>query len=345
MQNKRPSSMPRLMTCSASYKEPEVEIEGDDTFSLAGTKAHDCIEQMIRGNSIEHFDREYRIQAYMVKKFLDSLGNIDILGIEERFYWEIEGTADLVFAMGDTLIILDWKSGYKVKNYSWQVICYCIGGMLKYKKYTKFKTVTYYTRLSEFDVVDYSREELEGYKALLLASTYEDKFCPSEHCDYCPRKWECPALIQQNRYILETFNASPSQVLPDVFADFKKAQVIAKDYDSIVKARMKAEVFLDGTTIEMVNDEPHKKRLSQNKQKKATLKAAIVLEMLLAKGLEQEDILKFFTISKTKLSDLLEKHGINNSEFMDELKDKGAITEKEFFKIKVEYIKEKKNET
>lgn len=337
MQNKRPSNMPRLMTCSASYLEPKVPINGDDIFAISGTTAHDCIENMLRGNSIDHYDTEYRIQAYMVRKFLDSLGDIEILGIEERFYWEIEGTADLVFSFGDTLVILDWKSGYKVKNYDWQVRCYGIGAMLKYKKFKKFKTITYYTRLSEFDVVDYDREELEGYKALLLASEYKDDFTPSEHCDYCPRKWECPALIQQNQYLLETFKADPTQNLVDVFGNFKKSQAILADFDKIVKARMKTMVYLEGT----VEEEEGIKKLVQKKQKKATLKAEIVLDALLDKGIDIKDIMKFFSVSKTKLSDLLEKHGVNNPEFMKELKEKGGVTEKEFFKIKVEYVKEK----
>ncbi len=212
----RASSVGRVIACPASVKAPELQIEGSDYMARLGTAGHSAGEMIVKGE-----DWQSSVLGIAEKNDVDA-DELRMIGMMLRSCWDspslkpnfpnpvtehqfefvdeengitLSGRPDLYSIVGSQGRIPDWKTGYSVNDHSDQLQAYGFLLLKEFPELESFWGATVHVRQKEIsEPISVTRGELDEWYAELVKTVQKDHFRPShESCQYCPRRYGCPA--------------------------------------------------------------------------------------------------------------------------------------------------------
>lgn len=190
----------RKCALSVSGSSSTLKVEADD-YANEGTDLHKDIADILTGARVEYGDRE---DAAIVRFAVETTKNILAAGGAmkvEHFMkqkisnYTIGGTADCLIADGDTIIVIDHKTGWKeveAENNE-QLKIYAHLAAKEYKFFTKWQGVIINAR---FNSTSYTSGDIDPNYLKSIAKDVDDRlkkkqFATGYHCAYCPRLTTC----------------------------------------------------------------------------------------------------------------------------------------------------------
>ena len=280
----RCSSMPRILKCPASAVAPDIEIEGDRAVAMIGRAAHEALAAHVRGGAPD-FDAIARKHGaerdtfaplyYVGRRIWDERKSaIAIIAVEQKMAAEIlpgvilQGTGDIIArAVREevpTIVVWDWKSG-AIADHRDQIISYAWLASREWPT-ERVKGVLCWLRDQLADIDDIGMDELEKLpERIREALDHPDRFCPGpQQCQYCPRRFDCPARTALVRQSVESLTAASAlsksiglvaldpAALAALWPKVKMIKAALEQYDEVVRARVKEAGALpvgDGTEL------------------------------------------------------------------------------------------------
>jgi hypothetical protein len=354
MMRVRASEVPRIASCPASIKPPEVEIA--DSFqspeATIGEAVHKALKIYVCGGDVvdieeiaDEFDVEenqiaplYHVGRQLISPYLP---DIDILAVEGSYEASVDqlmltGHPDIVGKLKgeDYLIIWDWKSSSPSARYEWQLKAYwalasevhnidegtlCIGWL----------------RNKIVDKITVGREDAdEIWERLRWARRNPNKYNPGpDNCMFCPRRHECKAVQEMTASAarsLQSFD-SDKEIAPEELASiYPLYQTVKKKIDEYAEA-LKTELKIHGS---LPLPDGQVIRLDERERSKIDIEKAwneILEEWDIH---EPQDIVSrigpALSVSKTKLLKLIQaergQKGKARKQFTERLESVGAIS-------------------
>lgn len=216
----RCSTLPRILECTASLETPDILIDTTGPEARMGNAAHEFYEKMVRENldapedmyarAAEHgvADEEeelWRLAWAGVKEWKELRDHLTVVEVEQEMARLFEGflltghpdALCLLSSDPKTVVIIDWKSGYRECNYTPQLKGYALLSRKRFPEAENFRIVLCFTRLGVRDIHEFTAAEIDAFEAELVAlekGAETKRYAPStENCLYCPRKFVCPA--------------------------------------------------------------------------------------------------------------------------------------------------------
>lgn len=367
------SRMLRILECPASKDSEDIEIKfSDGKVTDIGTVIHEIAKWKVDNNTAVMPDLEPYIKRYGFDekdvKDLTYLSfrvndviklvkqNARIVATEESFSFEEEvftcqGTADLVaIENDDTLIILDYKSGYVERDASPQTKFYALG-MLETKNeflnFKKVKTIVAWLRTGTIDIVDYTRDEILNWWEQSLKNIMEnDSYNPGTCCEFCPRRMNCPALqIATYNTVYSLMSTEVNQVstkqLFDLYPHVKNLEKVIEQYHKLIRVEMLKGEQVDSNGNRFGLNTISIKTLDFGKS------VPCIKTFFNANEIPLKEIDKALSISKSKVFDIIKEHskrGVKTAkceEFMAICAEQNAINESQQNRIQIKKEKKK----
>jgi hypothetical protein len=219
----RASSTPRILACNASLHAPGERINPDSPEARLGSAGHVIYETLpttgqpdwdrIPGVAKEYRvgEEDLRILAAQAKKLWESplpgwngtMGEIFCEAITEHQMQvdlgegvTLTGSPDLLFDHGDSIYVIDWKTGRVDRDYRAQLASYALlaadGGA-----FVTAHVIVAWVRDGETEQHLWTWNELQEHrKALVKAAqpySWDGTYRPGDHCAYCPIEASCTA--------------------------------------------------------------------------------------------------------------------------------------------------------
>ena len=247
----RCSALPRIMQCGASKEAPEIPIEDQGLPARMGSATHGAMEKCVK----EGLAAPPELSPYMHRWGLTNQKELNFLVWSGLKMWkllhdelmlleseaEFETTIDdirltghpdiLCEADGNILVVIDFKSGYLDTDYSDQLMGYVKLAWDANPAYESAKVITVWIRDGFIEADDISREDMDAWVERFREAVASDDFNPGEHCMYCKRQFECPALTTKIRAVADWIRpvgegeevefVGPSEMLALRFLDVK----------------------------------------------------------------------------------------------------------------------------
>lgn len=117
----------------------------------------------------------------------------------------LTGHADLLAIVGRRAVAPDWKFGRVDRNYRKQVEGYSALILRTFPEVDTVYTPICWMRGREIEHYEMSRRDLPAWEAAFTASIeeWDGVYHPGDHCVFCPRAAECPAMVTQMRLNLQ----------------------------------------------------------------------------------------------------------------------------------------------
>lgn len=227
----RCSFLPTLIACSPSGEAPTVVIDEKSEAGALGTAAHDVMARQVRGGApvmVAEVAAEHGVDAGELGDLIDTGGKLlDTLrgpadceeGAEDELTAEVcgvrlTGHRDYWWRLGDRAGLVDWKTGYKDADYRDQAMGYAT---LMFANFPTLRTIDVTIAWLRDGTTESYHVTLEDTHAWYLrlsdAITNDGVYHPGEHCTYCPRRYECPALAQRQTSTLAVWNEGKGRTL------------------------------------------------------------------------------------------------------------------------------------
>ena len=249
------SELPRIFSCPASAQRPEMVIDLTSDEARIGSAVHEALARFVRGEEIELWQvaRNWCVQEEAIAPLVgvgrhiwqDYSAEITVLAVEQEFSRDVAGITlvgrpDLV---GETSanedivgVVWDWKSGSPSRNYRHQKRGYIALAWCGHPEYCK--DITVWLRTGEVEIEDVSLVDMAAWEIKLghvLADS--NRYAPSaETCQYCPKRFDCPARLALVRSSVDEFALAEQKVGQLVPADL----VALKDRADLVRQVLKA---------------------------------------------------------------------------------------------------------
>lgn len=353
MKQTRPSSMPRAFDCPSSMLDvvAPVNIPSDD--SDLGTAAHYALSLVVMGA-----DPDLGEIALTYGVDVDDLGPLVAYG---RKAWaelrplfggaaEVEvplesditsGTADLLRADAEAVVVGDWKSGRNRRSYRKQVQAYAYAARARHGMPASgvITAIVIWLRHAEFEVLHFTAEHLDAFRAdyLALERSIGKEFAPGDHCFGCRRSLECEAraaYLRSAGAALVAANDSEALEPAKLAALYPMAQAVEKAveaYRSALRlALAKGPLALeDGRQLELVDE------------RRAVIDPRAAWPVLTANGFNDADIARTLTMAKGKIESVAgdkapaKEKGKHKAAILRALEQAGALTHATITKIQV----------
>jgi hypothetical protein len=199
----RCSALPRIEKCPPSaYIEGEV-AGGED--AALGTTIHEAIGRRMAGGTDMGYPSSWGWMVYAAQRFVEQFG-LKVLWVEKSLKGKLgagitlTGHPDVIAERIEdgAIVIIDWKTGYRDRDYSQQLMGYGWLARRFLKPGKQMWGSTVWLRISK-DNVDNIDTDLPRLKAWgkALAKRIRDagadgERIPGEHCEYCPGRDTCP---------------------------------------------------------------------------------------------------------------------------------------------------------
>ena len=275
------SKVERVALCPASLRLEDGYPESTNDAAERGTYIHDVSERILLGEALTEavFDGEDVfpiVQEYVA--FIQDIAKAGTLTVEEdltpylsQIHPDLGGTSDAVVEMGDTLIVIDLKTGrvpVSAKN-NMQLKTYALGSLIKHGA-DRFKNVEMLIYQPEIGVSHeiLSVEELKvfGNELLLIAIEANDPFAKAiagnKQCRYCKAKQSCPALKDKaNEAAKDDFALPKSNTLAQ---NLELAELVGL-WAETIKDHAK-QTLIEGGNIEGWELKPGRKSIKWNNE-------------------------------------------------------------------------------
>lgn len=263
MKTIRCSSLPRIMSCTASGQEPDIRIDSDNEIARVGNAAHEAYARMVEGKDVD-------LSAIALNHSVDE-NELAMLYWQGKSYWDelklmlsdVEAERELSFRFrdnagadylltghpdasakligdADTSVIIDWKTGHKETDPRDQVLGYALLQATNAPP-KKILIILVWTRLGQKDIYEYTRDEIYAFSERLGESLSDERktYVPSEaNCMYCPRQHDCPA----KKKLLESSYSQMQEIMAPDSAELMTAEGMAALYP---KSRMLKKALVE----------------------------------------------------------------------------------------------------
>jgi len=369
----RPSSMPLAVACPAALAEipSEIRLKSVGDPAKIGSAVHAVAHEIVRDNLTALPDLRTHAAEYGIEDSLEELTMLSIFALqawgklsdyfakpicEVEFEQIIKDDKEDIMLRGtidvrDTLIseraprrvaILDWKSGYKKRNYIDQMKAYAYAIIADDSTVEEVSSTLVWLRDRDFRTFVFPRKELEKWmETFLKRSAFWDgvTYVEGEHCEFCPRRLGCPKYHEFNQSAvaiftdekikedgLRLFGEGGALVSPEkiyrAYAQACLVQSVAKKF----LEQLKEDIEREGPVI--LKDRAIGLRQRKGKTIIDPLKAWPVFE----EHFSPEEIAQFITVNKGNLtktkSDIMPRgrKGKAIKAMMEDLKNVGAIS-------------------
>jgi Protein of unknown function (DUF2800) len=256
----------RWLSCPGSISLSEkAPSQPESSYALEGTKAHELLEKLLKGEKIAKLKKEYPEE--MVEHCLfawdvisDTISNSSELLCETKIglyhiHEEMDGTFDAaVIEDFGTLFVFDFKYGTRfVKTEgNQQLLFYALA--LAHKHHYNFENIEMVIIQPRCDCDEgpvrrwrISIDELKSWnevfeKGVKACESKNPKFIAGDHCGYCPATVICPEISKKAMQSAQI--AFSDNVEPDInsFPEISKIQI--KDLGKILNAFEKLEIWM-----------------------------------------------------------------------------------------------------
>lgn len=274
----RCSSLPLAFTCPGSVRPPTLRIEEANAAADLGTAVHDVMRRLVNdGVTVGGLDlrviaqqhgvseSELRPLSWYGAKAWDEIRGtmpdaVAELGHEIHFEeFSLSGHLDVMAESGETAAVVDFKTGRKDKDHYHQLMGYCL---LTFDKHPAVMTIyasVVWIRDQEIETVTVTREAFNEWFAELTSDVVEwdGAYRTGQHCVYCPRSHECPAMIEAMRRDVSVISALPMDLdaglaglpAPERVAIFRRAKAITAVCERVIGA-VRTNVALSGGLLD-----------------------------------------------------------------------------------------------
>ena len=328
----RPSSAHRWLHCTASAALEATQPESTSAYADEGSKAHDVARQVLTGTdwiNITGVDDEMIEVISNYVEYIRVLAGDNPIAIERRVDFshitgqpDSFGTADVVIAAGNELIVVDLKYGKGVRvdaDWNEQLLIYALGALEEYSLFAEFdavRVVIVQPRLDHVSEFSISIGELIAFgekvrETAAKIAEGDTVYEPSEKtCRFCRAKGTCKALADHVH-----------QVVTDQFQNVEQAAELMPELaEGEDLSRYLGEVDLIETWCKAVRekayehlaegkDVPGYKLVAGKKGARAWADPAEVEKTLKSMRLKDEEMYDFKLISPTT-AEKLSKAGI-----------------------------------
>ena len=344
LQSIRCSALPRIMSCPASIKTPDVIINQGSVAALMGTAAHEIYAHIVK-EDITDIDSLDGMIANIAAKYNIDYAELRGLSRTGFFQWQtiksiidvhtvecemhkiiggscnLTGHPDVTGILKDdceTGIIIDWKTGRKDSDYIAQMKGYALLDRLYQvdgnRQPTKYLLIVVWTRLNQIDTIEVTTEELIAFGDSIEAMAKSDfmQYNPSpENCIYCQNQKNCPGVKEITSSAIASISDKKEMSGKQLVSlkpqrDFLSKML--KDFDAALKLTLS---LADGEYWP-VND-THEIGLKDTERK-----TIIYNEPILSEFMQPDEVASLEpTVSITKIKKILKKHAAECIEKLD----------------------------
>lgn len=268
----RCSSLPLAWACPSSQEvvPGEVVLNQSSEPAECGTAFHRWIAGHIKGEDLDSSDLakqhgcdedELSMLCAMGRKAWDKIR--PMLGecvpetevpLDGHFEGvSIAGTADVLAAVKNRILVVDWKTGRVDSDYNAQLMGYAHCAMSIDESYTDATIITVWVRQGQWDVVHVTWKQAESWAQELARRIRNGlgTFNPGAHCQYCRRAGSCPGRREMVRAAcadLQVVEWTPETRLaagPKIGETLGRMRVIETAIEQF-RAAVKADVMANG---------------------------------------------------------------------------------------------------
>lgn len=356
MKTIRCSSLPMLFSCAHSQDDSEILIDGANGAADLGTAAHDAMRSVVAGLpvdlsllSLRHGVEEsdlgplvwYGRKAWeeLRASFPNPETEVEVQYGDTGLH--LVGHVDLVSRLNTAIRFIDWKTGRKEEtDYYAQLAGYA--ACLIAEGYETATSTVVWLRSQTVETYTFTRADASTFVGR-IAAHLDGPYRHGEHCGYCRRSHDCPALIAASRRDMAIFSAATAigieaevaSAPPDVLVMLRRrAKTLEKfvaSLDASIHRRVMSEGPLDsgdGYTLEL-GEENGKREID-------TMKAWPILQ----EHLTDDELAACVTVSAKSVDDLVgKKAGRGNGaeakrKLAAELEAAGAVTQGKIVKLR-----------
>lgn len=348
----RASQMPLLFACPASAYHDGPRIDGDTSAARLGTAVHKIMQWIVDNASgdvpdvtavAEEFGVDPAEVAMLSRYGLKAWAELEQYAVAPEtevamrrvgYDFVMTGHADVLGLGPDSITIIDWKSGRGESSAREQMLAYLwlAQGTNTASTYTAFVVQL---RQQYYDVVHRTASDLEMYEHRVSeALGRHDTFSPGDHCTFCPRRYDCPArtaLVRSAIHDLEVGAAQPTMEM------YTRVQAVARMVEEF-RERLREHIAINGP----ITGDGAVLTLATETREEIDARAA--WPHLIEAGLTDDEIAGAVKITKSAMLDAVagkaeaRGKGKAKAQFMDLLRDAGAVHTTEFQKLKTEKI-------
>jgi len=341
--------MPRAFECPSSMLPAAAPVNAPNDQSDLGTAAHFALARHVQGDDADlaEIARVHGVDAddlaplvtYGRKAWAELRRLFPSVLVEAPLESDItSGTADLLRADAEAVVVADWKSGRNRRAYRRQVEAYAYAARAKHGMPASgvVTAIIVWLRFAEFEVMHFTSEQLDAFRAgyLALERSVGKQFAPGEHCTGCPRALECEARSAYLRSAGSALVAAKDDALtPAKLAElYPQAQLLEK---AIEAYRVALRLALADGPIPIGDG----KQLELVEARRAVIDARLAWPVLEGAGFSEEDIARTISMSKGEVEAVAgekappREKGKRKASIVRALEDAGALTHATFTKL------------
>jgi len=310
------SRVPAFIDCASSELDPQFLIDSKNQPATDGTACHEACAVMVSGKepALDLIARRHDVE----EKTLDVLycyakrvwsEKLEALCPNARAEVRLEsdlvrGIADVLFMDGETMVIIDWKSGWVRLHVMTQLAAYAHAAVAEYgmPKSGVVTMIPVWLRFQEFDVRNISSDDLKAFEDAIHSQRkgIGKIWNPCDRCGYCRMRYECKARESYARSAISSLTEIGAgqlvtgQDLGRLYERSKELEKLLIDYKSALKIAIEA----DG---EIARDDGSK--LILDNRKRETISPREAWPIARKHGVPHDALPDLVTMSKTKLLD------------------------------------------
>lgn len=349
------------MKCSRSQDEATLLISEHSAPADLGTASHDALRGVVHETHVDMrliaarhgvSEKELGPLVWFGRKAWEELKasfplpetEVDVSLSDVANGLKLTGHIDVLSIIGRSARGIDWKSGRKEESdYYAQMAGYAACLLRGGYNIDDVTFTVVWLRSQTVETYRFTRSDSVEFLDEVQVHLADARYTHGEHCAYCPRSHECPALIALGRRDAALFTAddeaalvfdlakmSPAMVV-DVRRRAKMLEKFAASLDAAIKWRIASTGALpsgDGYQLDLVEE--------NGKREVDTLKAWPVLQRVLT----DEEIAQCVTVSASGVDEIVaKKAGRGNGAaakraLAEELKALGALEQPKVHKLK-----------
>jgi len=257
----RCSSLPRAMVCAPSVLGDGINVKQRNEAGPEGSAGHEAMTAIVSGQEPDldaialkwgvkraELGRLvwYGMKAWeqLAPSFAGGASEQQVVFADHRFPFGLIGHVDLVTAPAAVVHGADWKFGRLDHDYYHQLAGYTACIMSVYPEVETVVFAVVWCRDGQIETYTFTRQVIEGWKAHLAdqVTKRHSEYVTGEHCAYCPRSHDCPAIRSAARRdaavfledgALEKIQSSlgdlPAAELVNLFRRVKVIEALAKN--------------------------------------------------------------------------------------------------------------------
>ena len=350
----RCSRLPLFFECPSSAQATAVRYDPSGDAAVLGTAAHAAMALVVLGQEVdlaaiahEHEvdeDELGRLVAYGRQAWAELRPHLPAPRVEQRVDSNVTGgSADVLHADTDSLVVVDWKSGWVRRHHRHQLTGYAHAARAQYGMPTSghVTVATVWLRFGEIEVDRLDDDKLDAWEREYEALTAEigSTYNPGPHCAFCPAQLTCEArsaFLRGATAALASAQRAGAMTPEDMARLVPQASMLRRAldlFDSALREHVRAAGRLplgDGTALALES------------RRRREIRARAAWPVLTADlGLSEDDLDRVLSVSKGALEEVVGERaaprmkGKDRAAAMQKLCEAGAVIERPYQQLSV----------